>query len=164
MAHKAGFDIIEINDVSETLELDLYMAKPKEAPKIDFVRENLRLKLQQILGDYNNITIWGAGAKSGKYAALLDKDAPIKYVVDSSADKEGKYIGGINKMIVPPSQDIIDDSEVIVIFASSYNDEIIARLRNEFNYDRGIVHFKDGNALFEKSTIPLHLKNGCSRR
>ena len=142
MANKAGFNIIEISNIILTKEIDIYIKKPEKKLEMNTIKEKLREKLRSITVGYNRITIWGAGAKSFKYAALLDKDTNIEYVIDSSPSKVGQYIGGINKAITKPTQDIVNESEIIIIFASAYNDDIIRILREKFGYRGGIVYFE----------------------
>ena len=150
MARNAGFDILEINDIDKTIELDIYIRKSDEVPQINFVKDNQRAKLQQIINEFGNtVTIWGAGVKSLNYSSLLSDGTIVKYVVDSSVNKQGKYIGGINKAVEAPSQFIVDDSNLIIIFASSYNDEIIIKIRNEYKFKGAIVYFIGENVLLD---------------
>lgn len=149
MAHRAGFDIIEINSIDKTIEVDIFVRKSGEQSLINSVKDKQKMKLQQITGNFDGITIWGAGAKSLKYSALLSKNTAVKYVVDSSMNKRGKYIGGINKAIEAPSQSIIDDSNLVIIFASSYNEEIIMKIRNEYKFKGAIAYFDRENVLLD---------------
>lgn len=149
MANKAGFDVIEINNIEETIELDMYVRKARKQPEVSFVRETLRTKLREIAIRYNSITIWGGGAKSAKYAELIGQDVKIGNVLDSSQAKAGKYIIGINRKITPPTTKIVCDSDLIVIFASSYNSEIMNELRNIYNYRGDIAYFEEDDVVLD---------------
>lgn len=69
--------------------------------------------------------------------------------MDSSEDKIGLYINGIDLQIEKVQQSIIDESDAIIIFASSYNKEIMDNLRNTYGYAKVIVYFEGEEVLVQ---------------
>ena len=149
MAKKSGFDILEIEAVDATIELDLYIRKPRRHSNFNFAREQHKIMLQKLMDGHKHITVWGAGAKSQIYAQLLGKTNPIEHLVDSSPDKAGLYVSGISLKIEAATQSIIDKSDLIVIFASAYNEEIISDLHNKYGYKNKIIYF-EGERVLER--------------
>ncbi|AIW41937.1 hypothetical protein X809_39455 [Paenibacillus polymyxa CR1] len=99
MVRKAKFDIIEIENVANTIELDIYVRKSKKHTGFNNAKEDQRKVLREIMYKHENITIWGAGAKSEVYSKLIDNTSAIKHLVDSSDDKVGLYISGIDLQV-----------------------------------------------------------------
>lgn len=138
MARKAGFEIIQIEDISETVELDLYVRKPGGRKTFEQAKRD-----QQHLQGCTSIAIWGAGSKAPVYSHLLQEENPIHYLLDSSKEKIGRYIGNIPVPVQAVSKEALQNSDAIVIFASSYNKEITEKLKHEFNYTGKIIYFED---------------------
>lgn len=145
MAHRAGFEIIEIENIPETIELDLYVRKPKQHFGFQENWKKHKERLNLLIKPHKIITVWGAGAKSEKYARLLDEKITVEHIVDCSDDKMGKHIAGIKVAIEKPTADIIAKSSAIVVFASSYNAEIIEQLRKDYLYEGEIIYFEDND-------------------
>ena len=126
MAKRAGFDLIEIRAIPETVELDLYIRKP--APRkvsMDQTRCNQQQTLYTQLANSRCIGIWGAGGKAPIYGSLLSDDLPIAHLFDSSMEKAGKYIGNLPVPVEPVSSAALQECDVVLIFAAAYNTEII---------------------------------------
>lgn len=150
MAHQAGFDVIEVESVADTIELDLYIRKQDALPKMNEQKQRQMKLLTRLLEGHSVISIWGAGAKAHIYSALLDQTIKISHLMDGSPSNIGKYISGISIPIEPVSQRAVQESDVIVIFASSYNDEIIKSLRERHHYQGAIIYF-DGETIKKES-------------
>ncbi len=144
MAHNAGFEIIEIEDVPQTVELDIYVKKPMRGIGFYQHLHTLREALAQMLASYRSVVAWGAGAKSAKYANLLGDPSLIERLIDSDVKKIGMYVPGVNCPIELATAEAVRESPAVIIFASSYNTEIIERLRGDFGYVGDIIFFQDG--------------------
>ncbi|MNW26112.1 bifunctional 3-demethylubiquinone-9 3-methyltransferase/ 2-octaprenyl-6-hydroxy phenol methylase [compost metagenome] len=149
MLQKANFEVLEIDNVADTIELDIYFKKPKKYTGFNSTKEKQKRVLHEIINKHNSITIWGAGSKSEMYSRFIDNTSEIKHLVDSSDDKVGLYISGIDLPVELVQQNIIDDSDLIIIFAASYNKEIINTLKNTFGYEKSIVYFEGEEILFQ---------------
>lgn len=144
MAHSVGFEVLEINNIESTIEYDLYIKKKTiKYPAFNEVKECHKNDINYYLKKYKHICIWGAGAKSSKYIQLLENTDDIEYIVDSSFDKNGLFMSGINKKIEFPKKKIFDTCDAVIIFASSYNNEIIRDLRVKYDYQKPIILFNN---------------------
>ena len=148
MLAKAGFEIVELDThedmEGEIVEIDVLFKKAEktcgkfeEQKKIDidFIKKNI---------SFNDIvTIWGAGTKAHKYIELFDYTNNIKHIIDRNEEKKGKYISKLNIPIEAVSKEIIKESDVIFIFASMYNEDILRTLKI-FGFKGKILLFEDG--------------------
>lgn len=124
---QAGFEIIEIEQLQDEIELNIYFRKPGCVKKLNAIKSELEDEFKT-LNRYSRIGIWGGGAKSHIYLNMLDKRC-IKNIFDSDSSKWGKYISGFDKAIEKPTELTIADLDAIVIFATSYANEIELGLR-----------------------------------
>lgn len=141
MAHQAGFEVLEIENVRETIEIDLYVRKPKIHVPFDEIKQRQREELVKLLAPHKTATVYGAGAKSAHYASLLPESVVVDCLIDSSPDKVGKYVQNIGVAVTRADAAAIRKNPVIVIFSSSYNAEIIERLHAE-QYAGDIIYFE----------------------
>lgn len=148
LVKNAGFEVLDMDLDIETIEIDLDIKKRKNT-KFESVSMGIEKKLNDILTQYNNIGIYGAGAKSAYYSSIIhdSNKSKILHVFDTDVDKKGKYISGIDKSIELISNENINFCEIVIIFASSYNREIIKRLRDT-GYNKEII-------IFEQEEIKL---------
>lgn len=146
MSIQAGFEIIELRAIPETIELDLYIRKPSlRNVSMDQTRNHQRQALHTHLIGCQHIGIWGAGYKALIYSSLLSEDLPIAHLFDSDPEKLGKYIGNLPVPVEPICLDTLLECDAIVIFASSYNNEIIKTLQKTFCYPGKIIYFDNSN-------------------
>ena len=149
MAKRAGYEIIELRAVPETIELDLYVRKPvPRSASMDQARRSQQQTLHTQLAGCRCIGVWGAGYKSPIYGSLLSKNLPIGHLFDSNSEKAGKYIGCLPVPVEPVSADALEDCDAVLIFASSYNEEIIKSLRENFQYRKKIVYFEGADVKY----------------
>lgn len=147
MAHRAGFEIIEVENVPQTMELDIYVKKPLRSSGFNEKLHTQRKRLSEAVSEYRAVVVWGAGAKSEKYARLLEKPSAVKRLVDSDKRKAGLYVAGIDCPVELASARAVEDAPAVVIFASAYNDEIIRQLREEFSYRGDIIYFDNNDEV-----------------
>lgn len=141
-AHLAGFEIIEIISDNETMELDVYMKKCVHKVSLNSYRDNMKIELEKILKGKEHIAVYGGGHKSHIYSQCI-KMFKVDNLYDSDANKQGKYIAGITCSVELPTMEKVKKNDIIIIFASSYNTEIIHCLRNQLEYKGEIVYFED---------------------
>ena len=97
--------------------------------------------LYNILNQYQNIAVWGAGAKTIVYSQLLTEDIHVMHCFDSDKNKRGLYVSGIKAPIETPSKNALSECDAILIFASSYTDQIINELKTTYSYNGVVVRF-----------------------
>lgn len=140
-----GFELLEIENDIAALEITVYFRKKKQCKNIFSCINNLKCSLNDELNGYKKVAIWGAGLRSASYASLLEKKnkEKISHIFDNNENKHGGYIGGLNISIQKPNVSLIKKMEVIVIFASAYNSEIIKDLTEMYNYKGKIVYIEN---------------------
>lgn len=153
-AKKAGFEILDIDCIDETMEIDIYLRKRGRAFSLDTVRAQQKEAITVFLNGCERITIFGAGAKAHIYSGLLT-DKKIAHIVDSDISKSGKYVADIPIAVEAVSQEILQESDAVVIFASSYNAEIIQDLRGKYSYTGKILYF-EAAGVREAPAVQLH--------
>ena len=123
----------------------MYVRKSSQAEGFNKMHHALSQKLKSLLQPYRKITIWGAGNNAHGYSRLLDKNLRIYHVVDSSKNRTGQFINGIDVPIEMVTKEKILSSDAVIIFASAFNAEIIHSLRNEYNFKNSIYYFNGGD-------------------
>lgn len=149
MLDKVGFEVLELDTHSdapgEVADIDILFRKPEKlGGKFSAQKENDIAAIKKHISLDDIVTVWGAGTKAHKYIELFDDTINIQHIVDKSKVKQGKYISRLNKPIKAVSTDVIHASDVVVIFSSMYNDEIVKELK-EMGYQGKILLFEKGN-------------------
>lgn len=140
LARCAGFTVEEIEADEVALELNLYCRKAAYSPSMNQARARDRARLLSAL-DGKRVAIWGAGAKSATYAELLGRTLHVAHVVDDDPKKAGLYIANSNLPVERPSVEIFSDVDAVLVFATSYWDEILDALQHQFGFTKEIVGF-----------------------
>lgn len=139
LVDECGFEVVKTERNNQLLELCIFVRKTDKNVKIGDRLKEHKDSLRQYLNGCNKIFAWGAGAKSGYYSPLL-KDMAIVGVVDSDENKIGKYVSGIDIPVQKAKKETLMMSDAIVILASSYNNEIIAEIK-QYGYKGKIIYF-----------------------
>lgn len=145
LLNKNDFEILEIENDISAMEITVYFRKNRKVQNIQEHEEKLSHVLNEELCDYNQIAIWGAGGKADSYASLLQEKIKEKilHIFDSDESKYGGYIRGLDISVEQPDTGIIEQMEAVVIFASTYNSEIIKDLTEIYNYKGKIIYIED---------------------
>lgn len=140
---KTGFDLILMECDDNLIELNAYFRKVKKKESIVGNIQLQKAAIEQYVEGYKQITMRGAGSKACTYEDLVS-EIEINYIVDSSPSKKGKHVSGISVPIEMVSNEIIDASDVIIVFASTYNEDIMKQLKEEYQYNEKVIYFQDG--------------------
>lgn len=147
---KAGFEILSVDtgdsQAEEQIEINALFRKPMDKGG-EFCKQKQKNidDIKKELSEDDIVTIWGAGTKAHKYIELV-KGISINHIVDKADNKQGLYISGLQIPIEKPDASIINKSTVIIIFASLFNHEIIAELKN-MGYCGKVIYFERGNVF-----------------
>lgn len=96
--------------------------------------------LDSILKKYKNIVWYGAANKTFKLLSMFDLDSVINIILDVNKNLSDTFIFGKNKIFIQHPEKIRDiEPDAIIIFATSYSDEIVYSLRNTFHYNGDII-------------------------
>lgn len=99
-------------------------------------------KLSKILEQkkYNDITWYWAANKTFKLISNLWLEDKLSCIYDRNSNLENCYIPTKTGIKIKNPKEIIKDKpDCIILFATSYKDEIIKYLRNEINYKSDII-------------------------
>ncbi|WP_278286436.1 MULTISPECIES: hypothetical protein [Clostridium] len=123
----------------------MYLRKGKQNQNLLTKRTNdIQFILEQIQ-KFHNVSIWGAGAKSQAMMTACGSKFHINHVFDTDKYKQGKYLINCDKKIEYPDMEKINSNDLIIIFAVSYEDEIMRMLRDDFKY-KGYILSLEGKA------------------
>ncbi|MES2837546.1 MAG: class I SAM-dependent methyltransferase [Bacteroidota bacterium] len=79
----------------------------------------------QLVSNYKNVAIWGAGAKGSTFLNLIDKEAnKIKCVIDINPKKQNMFLGGTGHPIIKPEDITKNNIETIIVMNVNYLNEI----------------------------------------
>ena len=120
-----GFNVLEIKPVWKDYVLSALVRKRK---KLDL--SNLSLDETKIKGfiKEGKTAIWGAGHQALAVMSLLKLDpVQIKYVVDDSPLKQGRYTPVTHIPIVPPKALVTDPVEALLVICGSYSEEVLKK-------------------------------------
>lgn len=152
MFSKAGFEILSVDthgdNRDEIAEIDILFRKPNGVGgNFNAQKNKLKSKLEQEITDRDIVTIWGAGTKAHKYIHLVE-NVSVRHIIDRSAEKTGRFISHLPIPIEAVTKEVIDESTIIIIFASMFNKEIISNLKS-MGYLGKILYFERGDVHAE---------------
>jgi len=132
-----GFDIIDCNEIWHN---NIISCSVKKKIKLDISHViNNKVKIQKEIEEYlslfknNNVAIWGASHQAFTVISSLNITAKIKYVIDSSVFKQGRYTPATHIPIVAPGALNGDPVAAIIVMAAGYSDEVVRIIRREFD-------------------------------
>jgi len=140
LAKQAGFAVIMLRESFNGDYLELYVRKgmyvtesfsEKREKDFNFIKEKIE--------KYQNVSIWGAGAKTQAIFTRYGSSLRVNNIFDTDQHKTGYYVINSKNPIELPSAEKINKNDLIIIFAVSYQDEIISMLKNQFNYKGDIL-------------------------
>ena len=130
-----GLDALEIKPVWNDYILSAIVKKRR---KIDLSNMVVNNPISAFI-EGKPSAIWGAGHQALATISLLKlDDRKVKYVVDSSPNKHGRYTPVTHIPIVPPQTLLSDPVDALVIMCGSYSAEV-ERLAKEYNVSKVMV-------------------------
>ena len=147
-----GFEVIDISMAYDDQYL-LIEAKPAAEPsiKVHMLEESIeqmnlnvqyfssqisnkleqwKQRLQQMHIQGKRTAIWGSGSKCVSFLTTLGMKDEIGCVVDINPNRQGKYIPGVGKEIVPPEFLKVFVPDQVIIMNPIYCNEILQLLNN----------------------------------
>ena len=138
---ECGFEIVDIEADMRAIELNVFVRKKGIRKKIDDQKKELQSKLNTELEGFDTVGIYGAGAKTVSFSTMIDI-SKVVHIFDGDRRKIGKYYCGLPIKVEQYGVEIASECDTIIIFASSYNDEII-RMLKENGYEGKILYFEN---------------------
>ncbi len=98
--------------------------------------ERMSTELAGYMGDLarkgRSAALWGAGHQGFTIAATTVLGTQVKYIIDSSPKKQGRYAPASHLRIVSPDEYLKDPVDVIIIAAPGYVKEIERSIRERY--------------------------------
>ncbi|MGP1348624.1 MAG: class I SAM-dependent methyltransferase [Stomatobaculum sp.] len=137
LMNRCGFDVLERERVNrDTLSV---IVKKKRAPEIDgLIRKKQEIAEQvEALGaraaaEGRSIAVWGASHQGFTLCAVTGIAAHVRYIIDSAPFKQGKIAPASHLPIVSPEAAKGDPTDIVLIVAPGYTEEIAGILREQF--------------------------------
>lgn len=131
-----GFSVVRADAIWHDHIISAVVQKRPPVNLDDFARH--QVFLQEAVHDFisrhgvGNVAVWGAGHQALATLALLKLGEQIKYVVDRATFKQGKFTPVTHVPIVAPEMLTTDPAAAVIVMASSYSDEVVAQLKQQY--------------------------------
>lgn len=138
LLEKNGFEILE-QDVLNRDTLSVVVKKKKKLVLDKFkssytdLCDDLNCYIKDLMNSGKRIAIWGASHQGFTIASTVGLTGRIEYIIDSAPFKQGKYAPASQIPIISPEEAISNPTDVIIIIAPGYTDEIANIIRNRFD-------------------------------
>ena len=148
LVEQCGFIVLKTQEVFngdyiecffKKIESKLFDIKTRKKYDIDFI-----LKASK---KYNNIGMYGAGAKGYVLTTSLGKNISIESIFDDDPNKDSRYLPNIDIRISLPKISKIEKLDLIIISAASYEKEIIKKLTSLYNFKGDVITLQDNTDL-----------------
>lgn len=129
MLEKVGFALISIEEEINFNYLIIYVRKPK---KVLSLKDTINLHRELILNSFshNAVVVWGGGMKAFSYMRFIKSDKKVLAYIDNDKNKHGKFLPNATKPIEAINDNLLLSSQLIVIFAITYENEIMNYLKS----------------------------------
>jgi hypothetical protein len=149
LAQECGFIVVSVEETFGGDYLECYMKKDVNERNIQQKRTNDLNFIKEQVKNYKNIGAFGAGAKGYVILTALDSELPLKFIFDNDPHKHGRFLPNTLTPISEPNASDIENLDLIIIFAASYQDEIINNLKNKYNFNGDIIGLQNNTSLIK---------------
>ena len=102
----------------------------------------------------NENVVWSAGHQSLTTISNLQLTENIRYVIDSSEEKQTKFCPVSGLEVVAPTVLRSEDVKKVLVMAAGYNDEIIKKIRNDFRNNLIVAYLHQGKLVYDEENPP----------
>jgi SAM-dependent methyltransferase len=95
-------------------------------------------RLQQFHTDDKRVVVWGSGSKCVSFLTTLNVRKEIEYVIDINPYREGKFIPGAAKKILPPNFLKTYNPDYVIVMNAAYSNEI-RQMLNDMNVNTEVL-------------------------
>ena len=149
LVEECGFIVVDIAETFGGDYLECYMKKSiakygiedKRKRDIDFIKKEIK--------NYSNVGIFGAGAKSYAIMTFLDEELPVKFIFDDDQHKQNRYLPNTKIPVSAPNTDDIQKLDLIIVFAASYQNEVINKLKTKYNFSGDFLGLQHGAEIIK---------------
>lgn len=142
LARECGFQTVMLQESFNGDYLEIYLRKKDNVITMEAKRESDLVFLRDTSVRYRRVSAWGAGSKAQAILTALGDELLLRHFFDTDHHKLGRYVVNCSTPISLPDRDTVRDNDLIVIFAASYQDEIIRSLRDDLGYSGDVLCFE----------------------
>jgi SAM-dependent methyltransferase len=116
--------------------------RPLSTPPVGFERtQTFQSELKAVISEVSarTIALWGAGHQSMSTVLVCNLQHIISILVDSSADKQGRYMTGTDLLIQPPDYLRHKNPDLLLVHTSGYTREVMELARVNFPDIREVI-------------------------
>lgn len=143
LANEIGFEVISVAEEFNRNHMSLFVRKPFLTVQNSFedvIKEDQNV-INEMIKNYNKISVWGVGAKARSFISLIEEKDKIIHYWDINSMIWNQYLDSACKPITKPDIAEIQESDLILIFAAAYTGEIINDLKEKYSYSGDVVCF-----------------------
>jgi cyclopropane fatty-acyl-phospholipid synthase-like methyltransferase len=149
LAQECGFIVVSVEETFGGDYLECYMKKDINERNIKQKRTNDINFIKEQIKNYKNIGAYGAGAKGYVILTSLDESLPLKYIFDDDPYKQNRYLPNTSIPVSAPNIENIESLDLIIIFAASYQDEIINKLKTKYNFKGDFIGLQNKTLIIK---------------
>lgn len=150
LAQECGFIVVSVEETFGGDYLECYVKKDVNERNIQQKRTNDLNFIKEQVKNYKNIGAFGAGAKGYVILTALDESLPLQFIFDNDVNKQGRYLPNTTVPISEPNAEDIENLDLIIIFAASYQDEIINKLRTKYNFKGDFIGLQNQTLIIKQ--------------
>lgn len=151
LAEESGFVVVRVEETFGGDYLECYVKKQTKQLNIKERKATEIAYLKEIAKQYTKVGAFGAGAKGFVTMTALENTISFSFIFDNDPHKTGRFLPNTQTPITLPKADDINSLDLIIVFAASYQDEVVKKLRNQYSYKGDIVGLQYGISLIENT-------------
>lgn len=141
----AGFDVIKTECLLDGYILSAIVRKklpPQFVNKFKEVQQKLTTDIDNFISKYSSVALWGAGHQTFFLTSTMKNLNNVSYVIDSSKNKQDKYIPVSHLPIVAPEFLKTNPVEAIIVLVGGFYYEIPVQIKSlglDYSIDLAVV-------------------------
>ena len=126
-----GFEVLSIKRFMDNYVLSATVRKRcrLQAGHMKAHERYLRTQFQSYVEKFNSIAVWGAGHQACMLLTTMGINDKVKYVVDSSPEKQGKYTPVSNLPIKIPETLINEPVQAIIVLVGGFYESVFQQIQ-----------------------------------
>jgi len=135
----SGFEVIECEETWHRYTISAVVKKRKTilSGEMCATVQSLRRSINELISKYpsGEVAIWGAGHQAFTVMSMSELGGKVKCVVDSAPFKQGCVTPATHIPIISPDSYFSSPSELIIIMAGSYSNEVAEIVEKKLSGD-----------------------------
>jgi len=133
-ANRISERVYEIEDSVTATSQNVKMFSSRCQEKLEFWKS----QMFRIRKEKKKAIIWGSGSKCISFMTTLAMKNEIEYIVDINPNRQGKFIPGVGKQIMPPEFLKVYKPDIVIVMNPVYCDEI-KQMLNEMSLTAELI-------------------------